>query len=313
MEIPLIDVSAFGTANREERKAVAATWGKAFETVGFASIVGHGISEFLFNDIYAKAKQFFDQPIDVKMRWHVPSSAGVGYAPVGTEAVARSMGNVLPPDLSEAVQFLNAHVENAAGNVWPEEPIDFRQTVEQFVSQAAALERQLMRISAVALDLEEGYFEPFYDRMTTKLRLVNYPDQPDEPLPEQLRNAAHTDFGGFTILRQDDAPGGLQVKAPDDQWIDVKPVRGALVINAGDLIQRWTNDRWHSNLHRVVNPPRGLTGSTRRISIVVFTGPNPDTLVSCLPTCRGADGKGKYPPINATDHVRERVRQTYAV
>jgi isopenicillin N synthase-like dioxygenase len=223
------------------------------------------------------------------------------------------MGNALPPDLSEAVQFLNAHLENAPGNIWPEEPLDFRQTVEQFVSQAAALERQLMRISAAALDLEEDYFEPFYDRMTTKLRLVNYPDQPDEPLPEQLRNAAHTDFGGFTILRQDDAPGGLQVKAPSGQWIDVKPVRNALVINAGDLIQRWTNDRWHSNLHRVVNPPRGLTGSTRRISIVVFTGPNPDTLVSCLRTCCGADGKGKYPPINATDHVRERVRQTYAV
>jgi isopenicillin N synthase-like dioxygenase len=313
MEIPLIDVSDFESANPAKCKAVAAKWGKAFETVGFASIVGHGISERLLDDIYAKAQQFFDQPLEVKMRWHLPSTSGVGYAPIGTEAVARSMGDALPPDLSEALQFLNCHLDAKHGNIWPDSPPNFRETVEEFVLEAAALERRLMRISAVALGLAEVYFEPYYDQMTTKLRLVHYPDQPDEPLPGQLRNAAHTDFGGFTILRQDDAPGGLQVKFPNDQWADVKPIPGALVINAGDLIQRWTNDRWHSNLHRVINPPRGLTGSTRRISIVLFTGPNPDTVVSCLPTCCGSDGKGKYPPINATEHVRERVRQTYSL
>jgi isopenicillin N synthase-like dioxygenase len=313
MEIPLIDIGGFESADHSERQAVATKWGKAFETVGFASIVGHGISEFLFDGIYAKATNFFDQPLDVKMRWHLPSANGVGYSPVGAEAVARSMGKALPPDLSEALQFLNVHLGDSDGNIWPESPPDFRRTVEQFVLEAAALERRLMRISATALNLEADYFEPFYDRMSTKLRLVNYPDQPDEPMPGQLRNGAHTDFGGFTILRQDDAPGGLQVKVPDDQWIDVKPVRGALVINAGDLIQRWTNDRWNSNVHRVINPPRQLTGSTRRISIVLFTGPNPDTVVTCLPTCCGSDGKGKYPPINATDHVRERVRQTYSL
>jgi isopenicillin N synthase-like dioxygenase len=177
MEIPLIDVSYFESANPAKCKAVASKWGKAFETVGFASIVGHGISEPLLDDIYAKAQQFFDQPLEVKMRWHLPSTSGVGYAPIGTEAVARSMGDALPPDLSEALQFLNCHLDAKHGNIWPDSPPNFRETVEEFVLEAAALERRLMRISAVALGLAEVYFEPFYDQMTTKLRLVHYPDQ----------------------------------------------------------------------------------------------------------------------------------------
>ena len=124
----------------------------------------------------------------------------------------------------------------------------------------------------------------------------------DEPLPEQLRNAAHTDFGGFTILRQDDAPGGLQVKAPDDRWVDVKPVGGALVINAGDLIQRWTNDRWVSTLHRVVNPPVERAAQSRRQSVVFFQNPNPDTVIRCFPSCVGEGESEKYPPVMVAEH-----------
>jgi len=98
------------------------------------------------------------------------------------------------------------------------------------------------------------------------------------------------------------------VLSPDGQWVDVPPLRGALVVNAGDLLARWTNGRWKSNVHRVINPPKALTGSTRRLSIVLFTGPNADARIECLPSCQGVDRPAKYEPIIAHDHLMSKIR-----
>ena len=311
MTIPLIDISGFDGDDAEHRQEIADQWGAAFKTVGFASVAGHGISETLIESLYREAQSFFASPLAQKMEAYDSAARHQGYSPMGQEAVGRSEGGkVAPTDLCESIQFVDLHAVANRPAVWPAKLRPVERILCDFATEAAALERKLMRITALALDLDEDYFEPYYARMTTKLRLVNYPDQKEEPLPGQLRNAAHTDFGGFTILRQDDAPGGLQVRMPDGNWIDVTPVPATLVINAGDLIQRWTNDCFRSNLHRVINPPRGLTGSTQRLSIVVFTGPNPDTLIRCLPTCAGETGP-KYPPIISSDHTRERQRLAY--
>lgn len=310
MTIPLIDISGFDRAGRDRKAAIARDWHAAFATVGFASIVGHGIPEELAGGVYREARRFFDLPLSAKMKSYDPAARHEGYSPMGQEAVGRSTGDAAPTDLCESIQFVNLHLGEDRPHQWPAMLRRVRPLLVDYIMAAAALERRLMRITAVALDLAEDYFEPHYARMATKLRLVDYPDQGTEPLPGQLRNAAHTDFGGFTILRQDDAPGGLQVEMPDGAWVDVTPVPHALVINAGDLIQRWTNDRFRSNLHRVINPPRGLTGSTRRLSIVVFTGPNPDTLITCLPSCAGEAG-AKYPPIISSEHTRERQQLAY--
>jgi len=310
MVIPLIDIADFDGGSLSTKQEIARQWGKAFETVGFASIVGHGISETLISDIYTEARRFFDLPHDLKMQCYDQDMRKEGFSPMGQEAVGRSAGGAAPIDLCQSIQFVNLHLGEDRPRHWPHGLRQIQTVVSGFVVAAAELERKLMRITAVSLDLEEDYFDPYSKKMTTKLRLVDYPDQPMEPAPGQLRNAAHTDFGGFTILRQDDAPGGLQVRLLDADWVDVKPIPGALVINAGDLIQRWTNDRFHSNLHRVINPPRHLTGSTRRLSIVVFTGPNPDTLITPLPTCLDDNG-AKYPPILSSAHTLERERLAY--
>jgi isopenicillin N synthase-like dioxygenase len=221
------------------------------------------------------------------------------------------MGSASPPDLCETLQFLNLHGAAQPKSAWPEIVHPLWQDARTYALEAAALSRRLLRLSAMALDLPETYFEPFYSNMTTKIRFVFYPDQLDEPLPNQLRNAPHTDFNGFTILRSDAAPGGLQVKVGDDEWLDVLPVDDALVINAGDLIQRWTNDRWRSNVHRVINPPRSTTGSTRRLSIVFFTGPNADAEIACIPSCIPAAEAARYAPIIAGEHLKEKVRLTF--
>ena len=100
--------------------------------------------------------------------------------------------------------------------------------------------------------------------------------------------------------------------SPKKIWVDVPPIPGTLVINSGDLLQRWTNDRWRSNLHRVVNPDRTLTGSSCRLSIVMFTGPNADAVVECLPSCTGPGNPPRYGPVVAQEYLMRKIAETFA-
>ena len=285
---------------------------------GFAVIAGHGISETLLDGVYGQAQTFFARPPSEKSRLTFPERGrGQGYLPLRSETVGIGRdGNALP-DLCESLTFANPRFDDAVpdndldarlyrANLWPDCMPGFRETVVAYMAAGHALALTLMRLSAAALGLREDHFAPAFDKMLLYLRCVLYPDQDTPPTANELRYGPHTDFSGFTILRQDEAPGGLQVKSGED-WIDVRPVPGALVVNAGDLIQRWTNDRWISNIHRVMNPLRDMRSGTRRLSIVLFTGPNSSAEISCLPGC----GTAKYPPILAGLHSEERMRQTY--
>jgi isopenicillin N synthase-like dioxygenase len=299
--IPVIDVSGFD-AGGGERQNIARAWDAAFRTAGFCSLVGYGTTT-LVDEAYHAARAYFSLPLARR-------SACPGYLAYGAEAVGRASGRHAEPDLVEAIQFDDLHRPPVQAAKWPPDLMPFWDLAHRYAVAMGTLSRLLMRISAIALDLNENYFDDVYAGMTTKLRFAIYPDQVEPPAPGQYRNAPHTDFNGFTILRQDDAPGGLQVQLADGEWLDVLPVAGSLVINAGDLIQRWTNDRWRSNVHRVINPPRALTGSAQRLSIVLFTGPDPRAEIACLPGCAPAGSAGTYPPIIAGDHVREKVRLT---
>jgi isopenicillin N synthase-like dioxygenase len=302
LDIPVIDINPFLSCGV---RAVARQWDAAMREFGFAIVAGHGIPEPLLNGVYAQAQQFFALPDSEKMKVCFGDMlSGQGYLPLGNETVGRARDARSRPDLCESLTFCGTP-GNGRANLWPDRP-GFRATVEDYMRAAERLAHDLMRLSAAALELPDGYFDPFFTHMTSDLRCVLYPDQPDAPEAGQLRYGPHTDFSGFTILRQDAAPGGLEVKTREG-WIPVRPVPGTLVINAGDLIQRWTNDRWVSNIHRVVNPPRDRASGTRRLSIVLFTGPNLDAAIQTLPTC----GPSKYPTIVTGDHVAQRVAATY--
>ena len=250
--------------------AVALAWDTAMREFGFAIVSGHGISEEQMNGVYDRAQDFFARPLNEKMKLCFGDMlSGQGYLPLGNETVGRARDSGSRPDLCESLSFSNT--PGARANLWPDAP-QFRATVEAYMRAAETLARGLIRLSAVALALPEDYFAPFFTAMTSDLRCVLYPNQAMPPEKGQLRYGPHTDFSGFTILRQDSAPGGLEVKTRDG-WTPVRPMPGTLVINAGDLIQRWTNDVWVSNIHRVVNPPRDQASGTRRLSIVLFTGP----------------------------------------
>jgi isopenicillin N synthase-like dioxygenase len=322
MEIPVIDISPFLNGDPRERTEVAKSWDDAFRTIGFATIIGHHIPLALMESLQSEARSFFEMPPEEKMRYVYPGEQRAqGYVPMGVETVALTIGcdrKSPPPDLCESITFPYIYWERGRitndfdrsvykPNRWPERPARWRALIQEYSNHAHRLGLSLMRLSALALDLPEHYFDPFYDRMTTHLRFAYYPAQTEAPLPNQSRYGAHTDYSGYTMLLQDDA-GGLQAMLPDGSWADVRPVRGGLVINSGDLIARWTNDRWKSDFHRVINPPPQEWRRTSRLSVVLFTGPNYDAVISCLPGCASTSAPPRYQPTTCWDHVMEKIR-----
>jgi isopenicillin N synthase-like dioxygenase len=152
---------------------------------------------------------------------------------------------------------------------------------------------------AMALDVNETYFVDKFDRQASVVRVIRYPAVTQPPLPGQLRAGVHTDYGVMTFVRGDDTPGGLQVKHRQGHWIDVHIPPNAFVCNLGDLMMRWSNDRWVSTLHRVAVPPPDSAPSDR-ISLVFFQSPNPDAVIRCFESCAAAGEK--YPPITVAEH-----------
>ncbi|HEX4616218.1 MAG TPA: 2OG-Fe(II) oxygenase family protein, partial [Stellaceae bacterium] len=278
----------------------------------------HDIAMELVEEMRETARAFFDLPLDDKMRLRHPARDVLrGYTPIESEAVARSRGEVAPAgDLNES--FMVGPVEPvdpvyaaapAAGkhfapNLWPERPANFRPVATRYYRAMSGLAQVLMRLFALGLGLQEGFFDTRIDRHISRLRLRNYPAQVTKPLPGQLRAGAHSDYGSLTILATEDRPGGLQARNAAGEWVDVPAIPGTFIVNLGDLMARWTNDAWVSTLHRVVNPPEDLAADSRRISLVFFHNPNYDADVSCIPTCLKPGDKPKYPPTTSGEHLR---------
>jgi isopenicillin N synthase-like dioxygenase len=160
---------------------------------------------------------------------------------------------------------------------------------------------------ALSLDLPEDYFLPYYDIPTTTLRLVRYPPHPTHADANQLGAGAHTDWGGITLLAQDNL-GGLEVLTVEGEWTAAAPIEGTFVVNLGDLMQRWTNDLYRSNMHRVKN---NNSLHHNRHSVPFFYSPRPTARIECLPTCTDAEHLPKYIPCTAGDHRAEMFRRSY--
>jgi isopenicillin N synthase-like dioxygenase len=313
IEVPVIDMAPWYDGGAEGRAAVAAEVARACEEIGFLTIINHGVNNDVIMRCYESAKAFFELPADIKAAVAQPSPDQVrGYSAVGAEGLSYSLDEVTPGDLKESFSIGPPDVPaddpyyhgadagpHFAPNIWPEEPTGLREAWIEYYATMAQLSATLMASFALALDLPATFFEDKIDRHISMLRALNYPSQPEEPLPGQLRAGAHSDYGSLTILRQENAPGGLQVRDRNGGWVDVPVVPGALVVNIGDLMMQWTNDRWISTMHRVVNPPRDAAHSARRISLVFFHQPNYDALVESLDRSAPA----KYPPVSSGDHL----------
>ena len=316
--VPVIDISGAADGN-EALAEVGRAVDEACRTIGFFVIDGHGVPERATGAVWAAAREFFDLPLEVKRRSPAPSEDyAYGYSPIKGEVLARSLGNSTPPDLKESLNMgpldLPAVIPPGAEAIlaeprWPDEPASLRPAWEVYFRTMADLAGRLLAIMATGLDLPADHFEPFLDHHSSAMRAINYPEVETLPLPGQLRAGAHTDYGTLSILRFDDAPGGLEVMGPDG-WAAVPAVPGGFVVNLGDMMARWTNDRWVSTLHRAALPPADAGRSTRRQSIVFFHNVRWDAEVRCLPTCLAPGESPRYEPVLAGPYLLSKFAST---
>lgn len=292
--------------------------------VGFFQIVDHGVPDAIADRCWSVTQSFFDLPLDAKLAVERPAGGLYGYFPMLTESLAQSLDAMAPGDLKESFNMgpgaLAGHTpadETEASlfsqNRWPAAAPEMKAAWESYYSAMSHLADRLMSIFALGLDLPADFFADKIDRSPSALRAINYPEQALPPQEGQLRAGAHTDYGTLTILRQELGRGGLQVHdQKSDSWVDIPPIAGGYVINIGDLMARWTNDRWTSTLHRVVNPDAGSTVSTRRQSMPFFHNANYSTVVECLPSCLADGESAKYEPVLAGPHLAGKSHKAVA-
>jgi isopenicillin N synthase-like dioxygenase len=318
-EVPVIDIGPVRAGGLVERRRVAAAIDDACREIGFFAITGHGVAERLVDDLRRRAHEFFSLPLAEKLASRHPvAGMNRGYQPLGLEALSAANDADAPPDLKEFFHVGpvdiggDAYYTSELGrrhfmpNIWPPAPVGFERAVSAYYRTMSQLIIVLMRLAALALEVDETFFDDKVDRSIGTMRLNYYPAQAEAPRPGQLRASAHTDYGGFTILSGEDVPGGLQVRTRDDRWIDVPTSPATFVVNIGDLLMRWTNDRWLSNLHRVVNPPPADTPGRARLSIAFFNHPNYDALIECLPS----QGAAKHPPVLSGEYRDTKYAKT---
>jgi len=314
--VPIIDLHGFLNGDVAARKAVAKQIGTACEEIGFFLVKNHGIDQALIDRVWATTETFFREPLDVK---NIPMTEDYPYGYSGFQEEALAKGKESEegvavskslPDLKEC--FAIGPYNSKAGMPpirWPSSPATFSQDWLDYYKAMEQLSSNLLKAFALALDLPEDWFESATDAHRCALRALSYPPLQHDAaiLPGQIRAGAHTDYGSLTILRQD-GTGGLQVLNKKEQWQDVTPTPGTFVINLGDLMSRWTNGKWVSTLHRVVNPPNCREGDSvrGRQSMAFFHNINADHVVECIPTCTSAENPPKYPPITAFDHLMQK-------
>ena len=307
--IPIIDIAPFTAGERLGRERVAGEVRAACEDIGFFVIVGHGFPEALATRVHDVSRAFFDLPLEERnaVGETGPVRGGLMQFALGEEALAATLGNEPIADLKETLDF----GPDFFGNRWPANPPGLEDAWHAYYEAMSGLAATLRGVFAVALQLEPEYFEDKFKGHLSTLRVIDYPEQRMPPAPGQLRAGAHSDYGVLTILRAEDAPGGLEVLTRAGRWIGVPHVEGSFVVNIGDAMMRWTNDRWVSTRHRVVNPPVRPGRPTRRQSIAFFHNPSRDAVIECLSPFREAGVPVKYPAVTYGEYAELRYRQAH--
>lgn len=317
--IPVIDIAPFyEPGDLDSKKQVARLIDETYRRVGFLVIKGHRVDESLIANMRKVSMDFFALPEDFKCQYKMPEDRYRGYTPMETEGLSYSLDEQAPADLKESYSSGPAdfpqddyHSWEKAGaffapNFWPEKPGSMAGIWEDYYRANEQLAADLMALFALALELDESFFQDKIDKHISNFSAIYYPEQKTPPVEGQLRAGAHTDYGSLTLVHQENAPGGLQVYT-EEEWLDVPFVPNTFVVNIGDLMAEWTNDRWVSTLHRVVNPPADRALGSGRLSLCFFHQPNYDALVHVLESCTSADNPPRYPNTTSGEHVRMKV------
>jgi isopenicillin N synthase-like dioxygenase len=312
--IPVLDV---GTAVAGAPSSVLVEEiGAACSGPGFFAVTNHGVDPELIDSMYAVTHEFFQLEPARKERYASPTGNHYrGYSAVPSYSLSAT------PDLAEVFEvtsFDGPDDLRAAGypedlvasidpNIWPEEPDGFVATWREYFAAVEALASAVLDAASLALGLEQGWFAPSFDRQSSYLTGLYYPAQQTAPLEGQMRRSLHTDVGALTILYQPTGTTGLEVRRRDGSYIGVPGDGETFVVNLGDMIAQWTNDRWVATPHRVVNPPESRRGADR-LTIGFFQNPNHDALIECIPTCLEPGQSPRHAPVLARDWTDHRMQ-----
>lgn len=324
--IPIVNFAAFiDGSNKQE---VADTMIDSFKTVGFVYLVNHGLAKEKIDGMFDWSKKFFKQPVEVKQLAPHPESGAHhrGYSAPGKEKVSQHVYDAgelaklraKAPDAKESFECGREHDPHMS-NIWLPDGVlpGFKEACLDFFWSCYEIEKTLLRALALGLGLSEDYLVGFHKEADNQLRLLHYPSVSIDELQrdEIARIGAHSDFGSITLLMQDSA-GGLEVESPNQPGVftSAVPIEGAIVVNAGDFLNRWSNDTIKSTIHRVLAPPNltsedGMT--PERYSIPYFCTADFGRTVDCLPGTYSEEKPKKYEPISAGDYIKFRLTQNY--
>lgn len=318
MDLELVDLQS--PIDEQARQLSAAC-----ETTGFFRIPLSAIDRNIADHAWETARQFFALPEQQKRQVEFPQPGyPYGYAPFKYETLTKSMDASSPsaPDLKESLSVgpdcagpvgpaSEAEAWIRSPSLWPDDPAGLRNAWTAYYRALADVAECLMAAMAVALDLPANYFAPMLSQPITSMRALHYPELTDESiLPDahgpsgSLRAGAHSDYGTLTILRTDGVEG-LEIQASDQSWIAVEPQPDTFVVNLGDSIAQWTNDRWRSTIHRVA-----LTDTAPRQSFAFFHMANWDAVIECLPTCVPAGAEPRHAPTQAGPWLMSKFQST---
>jgi isopenicillin N synthase-like dioxygenase len=310
--IATVDLSRW-RAGGADADAVAAEVDVSLQQAGFILVTGHGVDPALASAVRAAAREFFNQPAEVKRGYSV-AVGGHGWIAPGAEANGYAEGTQTPPDLKESYSL---GAETATGdpevdriwfapNVWPAEVPALRALVTEYTTAMRRVADDLLALFAHALHLRENPFAALADRPTWTMNINHYPPVSvvGEPEPGQFRIGPHTDFGTVTILDREPGAGGLQVYSETEGWADAPYDPGALTVNIGDLLEYWSGRRWPSGRHRVL-PPQPHAPEEDLVSLIYFYEANHDALVTPLePPIGKVSG---LVPVTSSDFIKERL------
>ena len=318
LEIPVVDLQAYLQQEPHALEATANALAQASEGVGFYFLKNHAVPDDLIHRMFEQTAKFHALPLEQKMSIKVTDRV-VGYLPSGGKTQRTSIyGKSEHPDTSSSYyirqEFAPDHPDRLSrqpwvfDNKWIEGLPGFRETMLEYYAAMQGLVFHILRLQSVALGLGAEYLPTHaaFAPPVFNLRLLHYP--PFNPnMAGQFGIGPHTDYGYLTILAQGTVPG-LEVLTRDQRWVEVPALEGHLLINNADLCSRWTNDRFRSAPHRVINK----TGETRH-SIPFFTAPRSDVLLKCLPTCESLERPAVYPPITAGAYFAAINQKNYDV
>ncbi len=310
--IPSLDLADFVDGDKERRARFVADLGEAYNTIGFVAIKNHGLSDELTEDLYRVVKQLFSLSDSVKQRYEIKGLAGQrGYIGKGKEhAKGRKTGDLKEfYHVGQEVNDGDAIKAEYPDNVWIDELPEFREISLKVYRTLEKAGMNLLRAIALYLGLEEAYFDRRVKNGNSILRPIHYfPIENPESIPDDaVRAAEHGDINLITLLMGASADG-LQVLRKDGKWIPITALPEQLVVNVGDMLERLTNGKLKSTIHRVVNPPKEEMRNSR-FSIPFFMHPRSDMDLSCLESCIDDKHPKRYDDITAGNFLNQRLAE----